>query len=162
MLHLYRPALKQWACSGVGGLTPGRFNFVPPPPWWEMDLLASLLDLLALNHPSRLSDVPMWKLSPSGTFTVDSFYKFINHGKSIWKLAISTLEKVYGLSLFGLEKQTAYWRDSGQERQHMNSGCVLTLWSSDWTCQSFVCWMLFFEKHMVCFKNMVEEFGQPI
>lgn len=96
-----------------------------------MDLLASLLDLLALNHPSRLSDVPMWKLSPSGTFTVDSFYKFINDGKSIWKLAISTLEKVYGLSLFGLEKQTAYWRDSGQERQHMNSGCVLTLWSSD-------------------------------
>lgn len=52
--------------------------------------------------PSRFGDTPTWKLSQSGTFSVESLYKFLNNGglacpyyKVIWKAAIPLKGKVF-------------------------------------------------------------------
>ena len=101
--NLYEKAVKQhtaicsfwnwrslsWKIALRGSLT-----------WEETNQLEDLMHILSFVRPSRLSDVPIWKLNLSGGFSVDSFYSFLKNGglrypfqKIIWRSSIP--EKIH-------------------------------------------------------------------
>ena len=62
----------------------------------QMDQPDALNAILSNIKLSRLGDMPMWKLSQSDLFTIESLYNFLNNGglvcpyhRVIWKAAIS-------------------------------------------------------------------------